>query len=119
MRTFLVVLQKEISDWCQPFILSYFPENCIKMKKTGLGAHPKVLPAANEVWGKVMFLFLSVCSQGEAGLPDLSVGRHGGLNNTPGCRFPRCRPPLDAASPWILDADSIDADPPARNTVNK
>ena len=40
-----------------------------------------LLPPANDVWGKVMLLRLSVCSQGSGGLTAGGVGLHpGGLH---------------------------------------
>ena len=49
------------------------------------------LPPTNEVWGKVMFLHLSVCSQGE-----------GGLHRGGGCLTPLLPPELEKRAVRIL-----------------
>ena len=62
---------------CQPIIIwPKFVKNWMKIKKIGRGVHIQNFTPANEVWGKVMFLHVSVILFTGEGL----TGRGGGLH---------------------------------------
>ena len=78
----------------------------------------KLLPPANEVWGKVMFLHLCVILfMGGGGSAHPSpVGRPRGLGRPPQVQTPLGRPPRVVETPWMqtphgVGQTPLDADP--------
>ena len=87
--------RRQFNTHVTSFIAVRIPKSIFIMK-TG---QDKFLPPANEVWGKVIFLHLSVIlfTVGEGGLPQGMLGFAPPPEQTP---HPGSRHPLEQTHPW-------------------